>query len=257
MNAIEEQQRSLAFASSSEPRFWWHRLAGSNHVPPIYGNLTDEEWQIMRDWFAETSRRELIGECAVPIMSLLQGFVLGNSVRRIVQLGTHSGYSTLLLGFFLRQMKAAHGLCTFEIDEPLCVFARKWIEKAGLTPFVHVENRSSLDPLSSARAREYLGDRPELIFLDSSHEYASTLAELESWYPELAAGGLIVLHDTSEFAESFDVTKKGGVARALREWRQLHPGVETFSLNRGVRAMETPQMVYKDFCGVGLIQKPV
>ncbi len=111
--------------------------------------------------------------------------------------------------------------------------------------------------MSTARAREYLGDHPELIFLDSSHEYASTLAELESWYPELAAGGLIVLHDTSEFAESFDVTKKGGVARALREWRQLHPEVETFSLNRGVRAMETPQMVYKDFCGVGLIQKPV
>ncbi len=107
MNAIEDQQRSLAFASSSEPRFWWHRLPGSNYVPPIYGNLTDEEWQIMRDWFAETSRRGLIGECAVPIMSLLQGFVLGNGVRRIVQLGTHSGYSTLLLGFFLRQMKAS------------------------------------------------------------------------------------------------------------------------------------------------------
>jgi len=144
MSVTEDRLRSLAFSSSAEPRFWWHRLAGSNYVPPIYSDLTQEEWQIIRDWFAETSRgRELTGECAVPIMSLLQGFVLGSGVRRIVQLGTHSGYSTLLLGFFLRRMRAAH------------------------------------------------------------------------------------------------------------------PGVETFSLNHGVRAMERPHMVYKDFCGVGLIQKPV
>ena len=35
----------------------------------------------------------------------------------------------------------------------------------------------------------------------------STLAELESWYPELAAGGLLVLHDTSEFAESAEAAE--------------------------------------------------
>ena len=249
--------RSRRWTGDEEARYWWHRLPGTDYVPPIYGNLTEGEWQIIRDWFAETSRLELTGECAVPIMSLLQGFVLGSNVRRIVQLGTHSGYSTLLLGFFLRQMNAQRGLCTFEIGEPLCRFTREWIEKAGLAAFIEVEHRSSLDPLATARAREYLGGAPELIFLDSSHEYGSTLAELESWYPELAAGGLIVLHDSSEFAESFDVTRKGGVGRALREWRQAHPGVEAFSLNHGVRAMETPQMVYKDFCGVGLIQKPV
>ena len=227
-------------------------------MPPIYSDLTEEEWHIIRDWFSATSRgRDLTGECAVPIMSLLQGFVLGSGVQRIVQLGTHSGYSTLLLGFFLRRMRAAHGLYTFEIGEPLCRFTREWIAKAGLSPFVHVELRSSLDPLSPTCAREYLGGAPGLIFLDSSHEYGSTLAELEVWYPELAPGGLLVLHDSSEFAKSFDVTGKGGVARALREWRQAHPGIETFSLNHNVRAMETPHMIYQDFCGAGLIQKPV
>jgi len=68
---------------------------------------------------------------------------------------------------------------------------------------------------------------------------------------------LIVLHDTSEFAASFDVTQQGGVRRALREWREAHPESEVISLNRNVPAMETPGMVYQDFCGVGLIQKPV
>jgi cephalosporin hydroxylase len=120
-----------------------------------------------------------------------------------------------------------------------------------------VELRSSLDPASRQLARDYLGGAPELIFLDSSHEYKRTFDELDAWYPTLAPGGLIVLHDTSEFAASFDVTQQGGVHRALREWREAHPEIEVISLNRKVLAMETPQMIYQDFCGAGVIQKPV
>ena len=226
-------------------------------MPPIFAGLSDEEWQLMEDWFAETTRQNLIGECVVPIMSLLHGLVMGSGIQRIVQLGTHAGYSSLLLGFYLRQMNARHGLFSFEIDESLCRFAREWLERAGLSELVRVELRSSLDSASPGLARDYLGGAPELVFLDSSHEYRQTLAEIEAWYPALAAGGLIVLHDTSEFAASFDVTAEGGVRRALKEWRESHPEVEVISLNHNVPAMETPGMVYQDFCGVGLIQKPV
>ncbi|MGI8437646.1 MAG: class I SAM-dependent methyltransferase [Chthoniobacterales bacterium] len=249
--------RSLAFSSSREPRFWWHHLPRGDYVPPLYANLSEQEWQVMQAWFEETNGTNLVGECAVPIMSLLQGLVMGSSIRRIVQLGTHAGYSALLLGFFLRQMGASRGLCTFEIGEPLRDFTCGWIERAGLSGQIHVELRSSLDPLSPQIARDYVGGAPELIFIDSSHEYASTLAELEIWYPELAPGGLIVLHDTSEFAASFDATKEGGVRRALQEWRLAHPEAETFSLNHNVPAMVTPEMIYRDFCGVGLVQKPL
>ncbi|MEO8439429.1 MAG: class I SAM-dependent methyltransferase [Spartobacteria bacterium] len=250
-------RRSLAFSASTEPRLWWHRLPRSNYVPPIFASLSDEEWQIMQEWFDETTRQNLIGECVVPIMSFLHGMIMGSGIQRIVQLGTHAGYSSLLLGFYLRQMQAEHGLFTFEIDEPLCQFAREWLDRAGLGSIVRVELRSSLDPASPALAREYLGGPPELVFLDSSHEYRQTLDEVEAWYPELASGGMIVLHDTSEFAASFDVTRQGGVHRALREWREAHPEIEVISLNRTVPAMETPGMVYQDFCGLGLIQKPV
>ena len=232
-------------------------VAAERYVPPIYANLNEQEWQFLQDWFAETSRQDLVGECAVPIMSLLHGLVMGSSIRRMVQLGTHAGYSTLLLGFFLRQMNASRGLCTFEIGESLCVYTQGWLERTGLADFVHVELRSSLDPASPDLAWEYLGGTPEMVFIDSSHEYGNTRAELDAWYPALAPGGLIVLHDSSEFAAGFDVTARGGVKRALREWRGLHPEVESISLNHNVRVMETPEMIYKDFCGVGLIQKPL
>jgi predicted O-methyltransferase YrrM len=249
--------RSLTFSNSTEPRLWWHRLPRSSYVPPIYTSLTDEEWQLLQDWFEETTRQNLIGECVVPIMSLLHGLIMGSGIQRIVQLGTHAGYSALLLGFSLRQMNVQHALFSFEIDEAFCCFAREWLDRAGLSSIVQVELRSSLDSASPQLARSYLGGAPELVFLDSSHEYRQTLDELDAWYPVLAPGGFIVLHDTSEFAASFDVTQQGGVHRALREWRDAHPEVEVISLNRNVPAMKTPEMVYQDFCGAGLIQKPV
>ena len=257
MSAPDGRQRSIAFSSSAEPRFWWHRLPGNDYVPPIYASLTDEEWQVIADWYADTSRENMIGECAVPIMSLLQGIVMGSNVRRIVQLGTHSGYSALLLGFFLRRSRSARGLISFEIGEALCTYTRGWLERAALSDYVQIEHRSSLDPASTTLARAYLGEAPQLVFIDSSHEYGSTLAELDAWYSELAAGGLMVLHDSSEFATSFDVTKQGGVQRALREWRKRHPEVETFALNHDVGAIDSPGMVYQDFCGAALIQKPL
>ena len=96
----------------------------------------------------------------------------------------------------------------------------------------------------------------ELVILDSSHEYRSTLPELDLWYPALAPGGLLVLHDVSEFATEFDVTREGGVRRAFAEWRTIHPEAETFSLNSDSRSMEAARPLYKDACGVGLIHKP-
>ena len=254
---IPETGRSLAFSSSNEPRFWWHRLPRSNYVPPIFASLTDEEWRLVQRWFGQTSRENLIGECVVPIMSVLHGLIMGSGIQRLVQLGTHAGYSALLLGFFLRQMKAKRALFSFEIDDALAAFARTWIKRAGLDSIVHVEVRSSVDANSPQLARDYLEGAPELIFVDSSHEYRQTLDELDLWYPALSAGGLIVLHDTSQFAASFDLTQQGGVHRALREWRAAHPEVEAISLNRTVPAIDTPQMVYQDFCGLGLIQKTV
>ena len=88
-------------------------------------------------------------------MSLLHGLVMGSSIRRIVQLGTHAGYSTLLLGFFLRQMNASRGLCTFEIGESLCVYTQGWLERAGLD---RLRPRRATEFASTLRRRTLLGN---------------------------------------------------------------------------------------------------
>lgn len=253
----EQSERSRAWSNESRPRYWWHRLAGMDYVPPLYSDLAEEEWQVIRDWYAETDRAGQIGEAGVPLLSFLHGLVPGNRAARIVQLGTHAGYSTLLLGFMLRRMNAPRGLFTLDIDGPMCAVARNWVERARLQDFVKVAEGNSLDPHSVAASSNYLGGAAELILLDSSHEYRATMAELDLWYPSLAAGGLLILHDVSRFAESFDVTGEGGARRAFLEWRAAHREAETFLFNGEARSMDEPRPLYKDACGLGLIHKPV
>ena len=252
----ENSSRSRAWQHNPHPRYWWHRLSGNDYVPPVYSDLSDEEWNVLRDWYAETDRNGPIGECAVPLISLLHGLVMGNRVTRIAQMGTCAGYSALLLGWMLRRMNAQRGLFSLDHDPAMCELTRAWIDRADLRDFVEIAEGSSLETQSIDTARKYFGGNPELIILDSSHEYESTVKELDLWYAALAPGGVLVLHDVSEFAAGFDVTGQGGVRRAVAEWRQQHPEVETFSLNSESRSMEEERPLYKDACGVGLIHKP-
>lgn len=253
---LDPAARSRNWGSKSAPRYWWHRLPGTDYVPSIYAELNDAEWSLIAAWYEETDQSGPVGECAVPLMSLLHGFVYGNRAERIVQLGTCSGYSAILLGFMLRRINARRGLFTLDIDPAMCAMARGWIERAGLQEFVEIARGDSLDFVSVAAAKAYLRGLPELIILDSSHEYAATLRELDLWYEALAPGGLLVLHDVSFFAANFDITREGGVHRAFAEWRKSHPEAETFCLNGESRSMDLPQPFYKDACGLGLVHKP-
>ena len=252
----DDSSRSRAWKNNPHSRYWWHRLPGTDYVPPVYTELSDDEWAVLRDWYEQTDRNGPIGECAVPLISLLHGLVMGNAATRIAQLGTCAGYSALLLGWMLRRLGAQHGLFSLDHDPAMCELSRKWIARAGLDEFVEIAEGNSLDAASIEAARKYLQGDPELIILDSSHEYQSTLRELDLWYSALAPGGLLVLHDVSEFAAGFDVTVEGGVRRAFAEWRKKHPEAETFSLNTDSRSMEAARPLYKDACGVGLIHKP-
>jgi predicted O-methyltransferase YrrM len=251
----DDSLRSRRWTPDPRPRYWWHRLPGMDYVPPIYSDLSEEEWLIISDWFDETDNSGKIGECVVPLMSLLHGIIMGNRADHIVQLGTCSGYSTLLIGFMLRRMKAGHGLFTIDCDPEMCAISQRWLKRARLDPFVRIEALNSTDAGTPTAAAEYLGAAPNLVILDSSHEYAATLRELNLWYPVIAPGGLILLHDISRFAQDFDVTHEGGVRRALLEWRAANPNVEAIMLNGEARTMEGRRPIYKDACGLGILHK--
>jgi predicted O-methyltransferase YrrM len=248
--------RSARFRTAAHDRFWWHRLRSTDYVPPLYAGLSRREWAVMQGWFAETGRRGQVAEINVPAMSFVTSLVAGNGIRRVVQLGHHYGYSALLLGFTLRAMDARPGLVTIDINSSACEFTRRWLANAGLGDHVVVQEGDSADPRMADAAAAVLGGPPELVLVDSSHAYSHTLAELDLWTSRVPVGGLVLLHDASEFATAFDPTAEGGVRRAITEWLPDHPAIAGLTLNGHVApGADGDALVYKDACGLGVLQR--
>lgn len=249
----KQEERSIPFRDREGNRYWWHRFVGRAYIPPVFSFLDDCEWEIMREWFEETEKKRYIGECAVPFISMVQGIIMGNALQKIVQLGTYAGYSALLIGFMARRMQVEHALYSIDIHAETTDFARKYLGLADLEKCVHLEVSDSADPSLTGKARRYLGGDPEMIVVDSSHRYEHTLMELDLWFPCLAPTGIILMHDSSAFAQQFDASGKGGVKRALREWALEHES-EVSCINLG---SSKPDLLkaYKDGCGIAIIQK--
>ena len=211
---------------------------------------------MMEDWYAETDARESVGEINVPPMSFIQGLVMGNGLHRIVQLGHYFGYSTLLIGTMLRSMRAQPGLVSIDIDPAATAFTQKWVDRAGLNDHVHLHVGDSAAESSYDRAVQLLGGPPELLIIDSSHQYAHTLRELDLWVPRLPVGAIVLMHDTSAFATGYDSTHEGGVRRAVEEWVPEHPEVRFLNLNAHVvEGTDGNTLTYKDGCGLGIMQR--
>jgi predicted O-methyltransferase YrrM len=248
--------RSVRFSDDPHPRFWWHHLEGTRYVPSIYQVLTDDEWQIMEDWYAATLAADSIGEINVPAMSLIQGFVSGGATRRVVQLGHYYGYSTLLIGFWLRHMGQGGRLASIDIDPKATAFTADWVERAGLEDQVDLLVGDSAAESSLRHAVDALGGMPQLILLDSSHQYAHTVQELDLWVPRMESQTLMLLHDTSTYARSWDANGAGGVQQALDDWLPGRSDVAFLNLNRLVgEPGGTEALVYQDGCGLGILQK--
>lgn len=242
------------FSDQDGRRYWWHRPE-IKYVPPIYAGLDPDEQQLLEDWFEETDE-SLVGECTVPAMSLIHGLVMGSNISSIVQCGHYSGYSTLLLGFFLRQMGAERALFSVDIDPEVTNFTQRYCNLAGLQQVVRLRCASSDEPTLTAEAVDYLGSQPSLVFIDSSHQYQHTLAELNLWWEALRPGGILLFHDASMFAAQYDSTSNGGVNRALAEWTSSRD-VSAILLNRTVHNHPLSALTYQDGCGLGILQKDI
>ncbi len=249
-------ERSNAFCGRTHRRYWWHWGQARRYVPDVYGCLTDEEWGVVEAWYDETERLKMAGEMAIPMISVLRGFLMGSGVSAVVQLGHYAGYSTLLLGFVLRRMGRTRALFSIDIHEPSTDFTRRWVEHAGLADQVALHLGDSADPASADAALAYLGRPPQVVIIDSSHQHAHTLRELDLWYERLPAGGMLFLHDASDYAATFDRSGEGGVRRALREWLARVPAGNAILIDGNADLSGKDGTAYVDGCGLGIIQKP-
>lgn len=252
---LSRTERSLDFGGRDHRRYWWHRFGGRGYVPAVYSDLSNEEWALVEEWFVDSQRVGAGGEMSIPMISVLQGFIMGSGIRSIVQLGHYKGYSTLFLGFMLRRMGVEKGLVSIDLDGKMTESVQGWLERAGLEQQVTLMVSDSAAPDIAEKAIAVLGRAPRCVIIDSSHQYAHTLRELDLWWAALAPGGMMFLHDCSEFAREFDTTEQGGVRGALDEWLPLHPEAGSILLAGDPHA-DGP-VAYADGCGLCILQKPV
>lgn len=246
------------FARRDGNRYWWHHREKCGYVPPVYSFMTEPEWQLMLEWY-DASEAEFgpgTGECGVPCLSMLHGMIMGNGVQRVVQLGHYVGYSTILISLMMERMGAGGRLFSIDLDPRVTEFTQSWVDRFGTSDSVGLRVADSSDPTAAEAAFDSFGGQaPQLIFIDSSHQYEHTLKELDLWYPLLADWGFIVLHDASTFATEFDSTQGGGVKRAIDEWNLMAPDrIFTINSNFG-RPTPGEDLVYLDGCGLGILQK--
>ena len=250
-----ENVRSLEFRNRSSNRYWWFQSKGATYVPPIYSFLTDSEWAIIDEWYNETDEKNLAAECNVSLMCVLQGFIMGSMVQRIVQFGTSQGYSALLVGFMLRKMGIKNSFVTIDINEESNIFTKRYVEKAELTEYINIVTSDSASATLPKYCINYIKGKPQIIIIDSSHQYEHTIRELELWYNHLEKNGIIFLHDTSTKAAAYDATGKGGVIKALTEWSSKN-NINYVNINKLTeRFTPANDLTYLDGCGLGIIQK--
>ena len=127
----------------------------------------------------------------IPILDRAGGRVLAALAanrRRIVEVGTAYGYSTLWMAL---AQPADGTIVTLDPDQSRTDLARGWWRQAGIADArIQVINRPALEAFAAGSAEPALAGPFDLLFIDAlKPEYGAYLAALR---PRLAAGALIV-----------------------------------------------------------------
>ena len=115
----------------------------------------------------------------------LELLVYASEARRILELGTFSGYSSISMAAGLPP--GGH-IDTCEVDEKHASVARRYIEEAGLSDRITVHMGPGLDTI------EALGGEWDLVFIDA--DKPNYLNYYEAVVPRLAERGIIAADNT-------------------------------------------------------------
>ena len=140
--------------------------------------LPEQTWTLIDSWLSEPvgDRDEVLWKAEeAAFVAQLPGIAVSplfgkflhliarlRGARRILEIGTLGGYSTIWLG---RALPADGRIVTLEVNEKHAAIARENLERAGLTSVVEIMTGPAADSL--ARMRERKIDPFDLIFIDA------------------------------------------------------------------------------------------
>jgi len=152
--------------------------------------MSEKAERILRQ-IEETARRRYL-----PIVGPLRGRALAALVarlkpKRVLEVGTLIGYSTIVMG---KELESDAEIITIEIDEDEAEIARKNIEEAKIKPKVQVIVGDASDVIPALRG-EF-----DLVFLDGhKSEYLKHLKIIEK---KLHRGSVVVADNAGAYAYS-------------------------------------------------------
>jgi predicted O-methyltransferase YrrM len=137
----------------------------------------------------------------------LYNLVTGMQAKTVIELGVNTGESTVAL---LEAVAATDGILT-SVDVQDLPQTRPMLESYGLTGRWQFHMMDDITFGREIWPKEKLAD---LIFVDTSHQYAQTKREIEVFEPILRPGGIMVFHDTVSFYD--------GVQKPINEFLKTH-----------------------------------
>lgn len=141
--------------------------------------------RLMQELELEAAEKDIpiVGPVAGQLLYLL---ALVSQSRRILELGTATGYSAIFMGEACRQN---HGrVISFEIDPEMALRARDNIRRAGLNNVVEVRSQDARDGLTA------LANPVDMVFMDvEKQDYVKLLPVIEGI---MKPNGLLVADNT-------------------------------------------------------------
>lgn len=189
-------------------------------VEPIYtqDDLVSDRLALM------AASADASGHSDIGARNLIYTTVVNLRPRRVLEIGTHIGSCSLVIGAALRLNKYGK-LLTLEPQAHYQDLANANIVAAALTDHVEIVPYFSFD----APARERLSKEApfEVIFIDGAHDYDAALNDIEYCASLLTSNGIMILHDVGRASATMDSSHKGGVRQALYDYTQKNPAAKT------------------------------
>ncbi|HEX3868194.1 MAG TPA: O-methyltransferase, partial [Gemmatimonadaceae bacterium] len=140
---------------------------------------------------------------------LLQVLLVAINARRVLEVGTLGGYSAICMA---RALPPAGRVTSIEIDPAHAAFARRYVDRAGLSERVEIREGRALDVLPALD-----GERYDAMFLDADKEPLPTYFD---WALRLVRPGGLIIGDNALWGGRVYENDDDATTRAVREFNR-------------------------------------